>query len=66
MTGPSTISVTAREARAVADRLYSRAISALGTDTKRQRGDLKLASRLLRILLRDYSDREHIEVDFGG
>jgi hypothetical protein len=58
-----TISVTAREALSLADRLFSRAVSILSTDTARQRGDLKLASRLLRLLLREYSSAEVLKVD---
>jgi hypothetical protein len=65
MTAPSAITVTAREGRALADRLLSRALSTLGTDSRKQRGDLKLASKLLRFLLRDFNDRELIELDLG-
>ena len=60
-----TASIRVCEARFLADRLFSRAVSTLSTDSTRQRGDLKLASRLLRVLLRDYSAREVIEVDAG-
>jgi hypothetical protein len=58
-------SIRVSEARYLADRLFSRAISTLSTETPRQRCDLKLASRLLRVLLREYSAREVIEVDAG-
>lgn len=63
MSGPSIISVTAREGRALADRLYSRAISRFSPEARRR--DLRFASKLLRVLLRDYGDRELIEVDMG-
>jgi hypothetical protein len=64
MTAPS-ISIRVSDARSLADRLFSRAISMLSTDSERQRGDLKLASRLLRVLLRDYATREVIKIDNG-
>ena len=64
MTAPS-IFIRVSDARSLADRLLSRAISMLSTDSERQRGDLKLASRLLRVLLRDYASREVIELDNG-
>ena len=59
------ISVRVSDARTLADRLFSRAVSMLSTDTERQRGDLKLASRLLRVLLREYASREIIVIDNG-
>lgn len=66
MSGPSIIQVTAREGRALADRLYSRAISRFSPDdTEARRRDLRFASKLLRVLLRDYGDRELIEIDMG-
>lgn len=65
MMAPAMMSVTAREGRALADRLLSRAISTLGTASTEHRRDLKLASRLLRVLLREYSDREILQVDAG-
>src|SRR5215470_7279749 len=65
MTDRTTMSVTVRDARALADRLLSRALSMLSTESAQRRNDLKLASRLLRVLLRDYSSREVIEVVRG-
>jgi hypothetical protein len=64
MTAPS-ISIRVSDARTLADRLFSRAVSMLSSDSERQRGDLKLASRLLRVLLREYASREVIVIDNG-
>jgi len=66
MPNGSTISITAREARAVADRLWARAIGRRGSDSRAQRRDLKLAAKLLRALLRDYADRALVELELGS
>jgi hypothetical protein len=50
MADPSIIILTLREVNALADRLYSRGVSKLATDTPEQARDLRIAARLLWLL----------------
>jgi hypothetical protein len=64
MPSPSTIAISARNARAVSDRLLG--LSTLSIFTISQRADFRLAAKLLRTLLREYTDREVIEIEMGS
>jgi hypothetical protein len=51
---PTPLKLTAHEVQSLADRLYSRAVSKLATDTRMVRIDMVLASRTRRGLLTAY------------
>jgi hypothetical protein len=57
--------VSTRHARELAQRLLARGISSMATGSRIEKTDLKLADRLLLLLLEDYSGQENLEVDGG-
>jgi hypothetical protein len=58
MADPNIITLTIPETRALADRLFNRGISKMGTDTPEQARDLRLAARVIWVLC--------LEVDLNG
>jgi adenylyl- and sulfurtransferase ThiI len=64
-TGCSRMIVTVSDAQALAKRLLARGISSFSTAARAEKSDLKLAARLLLLLLEDYKDQECLEVDAG-
>jgi hypothetical protein len=55
--------VTTNDARALAQRMIARGISSFSAGTRTENGELKLAGRLLLLLLEDYEEQESLEVD---
>jgi hypothetical protein len=59
------MTVSTHDARELAQRLLARGISSMATGSRIEKTDLKLAGRLLLLLLEDYSNQESLEVDGG-
>ena len=60
---PKRVTLTVGEVHSLADRLLSRALSMLSTDTVEQQRDLKTASRVMRVLLRHVSTSDVITIE---
>jgi hypothetical protein len=59
------MTVTTEEARALAQRLLARGMSSFSIGTRVEKTDLKLAGRLLLLMLEDYKSQESLQVDAG-
>jgi hypothetical protein len=57
------MSITIEDARALAQRLLARGISPDSTGDRAEMSDLKLAGRLLLLLLEDYRQQTALAVD---
>ena len=57
---PKRVTLTVAEVHGFADRLLSRGVSKLGNDQSEQQGDLRLAARVIRFLLRSTQPVEAI------
>ena len=60
---PRQMSVTIEDARALARRLLARGISSFSMSAPVEKSDLKLAGRLLLLLLEDYRKQTALAVD---
>jgi hypothetical protein len=60
---PRQMSVTIEDARALAQRLLARGITSLSTAVPAEKSDLKMAGRLLLLLLEDYRKQTALAVD---
>jgi len=58
--------LTVSEVHSLADRLWSRALSMLGTDTVEQQRDLRTASRVIRALLRNLNSSDTVIIENGN
>jgi len=54
------------EVHSLADRLFSRGVSKLSDDTVEQQRDLRVASRVLRALLKHFSATDTVSVEING
>ncbi len=63
MADPHLISLTKPEIRALAERLFNRGISKMGTDTPEQARDLRVASRVILVLHNEVARNWTILVD---
>ena len=63
MADPHLISLTKPEIRALAERLFNRGISKMGTDTPEQARDLRLAARVILVLHNEVARNWTILVD---
>jgi len=63
MADPNLISLTKSEIRALAERLFNRGISKMGTDTPEQARDLRLAARVILVLHNEVGRNWTILVD---
>ena len=57
MADPKLITLTTPEIRTLAERLFNRGISKMGTDTPEQARDLRLAARVIWVLCLDVDNR---------
>lgn len=60
---PRQMPVTIEDARALAQRLLARGSSSLSTAVPAEKNDLKIAGRLLLLLLEDYRKQTALAVD---
>jgi hypothetical protein len=63
---PKRVTLSVPELHSLADRLLSRALSMLSTDTAEQQRDLKTASRVIRALLRNLNSSDTIVIENGA
>jgi len=63
MAEPHLISLTKSEIRALAERLFNRGLSKMGTDTPEQARDLRLAARVMLVLHQEIGRNWTILVD---
>jgi hypothetical protein len=63
MADPNLITLTQPEMRALAERLFSRGISKMSTDTPEQARDLRLAARVIWVLCLEIDLNRTIRVD---
>jgi hypothetical protein len=63
MAEPHLISLTRPEIRALAERLFNRGMSKMGTDTPEQARDLRLAARVILVLHKEVAHNWTILVD---
>jgi hypothetical protein len=63
MADPNLITLTKPEIRALAERLFNRGISKMGTDTPEQARDLRLAARAILVLHNEVGRNWTILVD---
>jgi len=59
------VTLTFDEVQNLADRLLSRGLTKLSTETEHQQRDLKLASRVIRALARSFNRADVITVENG-
>jgi hypothetical protein len=63
MADPKLITLTTPEIRVLAERLFNRGISKMGTDTPEQARDLRLAARVIWVLCLEVGDNRSILVE---
>ena len=63
---PRRVTLTMSEVHSLADRLFSRGVSKLSDDTVEQQRDLRVASRVLRALLKHFSATDTVSVEING